>query len=56
MIGLTPHPNKKKKSEKTEFLEHLCHHNHQITWLGQNFFISWFTNPPTVVFRKVGKK
>ena len=24
--------------------------------LGQNFFISWFTNPPTVIFRKVGKK
>ena len=24
--------------------------------LGQNFFISWFTNPPTVIFRKVEKK
>ena len=24
--------------------------------LGQNFFISRFTNPPTVIFRKVGKK
>ena len=24
--------------------------------LGQNFFISWFTNPPTVIFGKVGKK
>ena len=24
--------------------------------LGQNFFISWFTNPPTVNFRKVRKK
>ena len=23
--------------------------------LGQNFFISWFTNPPTVIFRKVGE-
>ena len=24
--------------------------------LGQNFFISRFTNPPTVIFPKVGKK
>ena len=24
--------------------------------LGQNFFISWFTNPPTVIFQKVKKK
>ena len=24
--------------------------------LGQNFFISWFTNPPTVIFQKVEKK
>ena len=24
--------------------------------LGQNFFISWFTNPPTVIFWKVEKK
>ena len=24
--------------------------------LGQNFFISCFTNPPTVIFRKVEKK
>ena len=23
---------------------------------GQNFFISWFTNPPTVIFRRVEKK
>ena len=25
------------------------------TGLGQNFFISWFTNPPTVIFRKEEK-
>ena len=24
--------------------------------LSQNFFVSWFTNPPTVIFPKVGKK
>ena len=24
--------------------------------LGQNFFIGWFTNPPTVIFRKVENK
>ena len=24
--------------------------------LGQNFFITWFTNPPTAIFRTVGKK
>ena len=24
--------------------------------LGQIFFISWFTNPPTVIFSKVIKK
>ena len=23
--------------------------------LGQNFFISWFTNPPSVIFREVEK-
>ena len=27
-----------------------------LIFLGQNFFISWFTNPPTVIFQKVGKK
>ena len=27
-----------------------------INALGQNFFISWFTNPPTVIFRKVETK
>ena len=27
-----------------------------VKYLGQNFFISWFTNPPTVILRKVGKK
>ena len=26
-----------------------------IPGLGQNIFISWFTNPPTVIFRKVEK-
>ena len=24
-----------------------------ISCLGQNVFISWFTNPPTVIFQKV---
>ena len=24
-------------------------------WLGQYIFISWFINPPTVIFRKVEK-
>ena len=28
----------------------------EIRNLGQNFFISRFTNPPTVIFRKVEKK
>ena len=23
--------------------------------LGQNYFIGWFTNPPTVIFQKVEK-
>ena len=38
------------------FRWYLCKIWYMNSTLGQNFFISWFTNPPTVIFRKVGKK
>ena len=40
------------KSRKFEVLQYICFN---LMW-GQNFLISWFTNPPTVIFRKGKKK
>ena len=41
----------KKKNE--QFLPFLLYSGHHQLNLRQNFLISWFTNPPTVIFRKV---
>ena len=30
--------------------------DYTVYWLGQNFFISWITNPPTIIFRKLEEK
>ena len=45
-----------KEKRNKSWLRDKMHKTTMAGKLGQIFFISWFTNPPTVILRKVGKK